>query len=767
MADPSTIQFNSVDTGSGGSLGARGAIPRGGIEGGAIREGALPAPAFRWFDNAGGMSAGVDNSLPEFINEIAAPALENTKQRRMMEGFAAAREGQQLSEIAEQQPWYSKIFGPTNFEIGALTYETQTRAADMENEITQRMPDLRTKSSQEMAGIMHGMLQERMTGNAYADAILQKNFMMRAQTIMDVHTKERVAWQNTESLRMQLDARKAAITAYQTSMTALAELGDGNGPGQRKASEAAVAAKVALADVIGTVDPNQTDESVWASTRAVYQWAAQNGNAYALETLDELGLRGALPIEQQAELDAVVKAGRNQYMSNLPYDHPLIQDLVQYKTDAANGFISPAETITRAGAINQKFSAMTGWKDGILDMQDTMSAAQNSVNAQYAAAARQAAELAKAKEKAADEAEARRIADAELMMHRDTLRTGSMGRAIRDKTATQPDFEQVMMAEYQANPEAALHIATRQFADPQGRAVSQDLKELLQRDVPVVPDADWSPTVDASVARLNAVRNAPLPTRAGAPDTNSGNVAAFEYFGSERIRLLDAYTQARTVMDAPAAWKVAQQRVAQTAVGRGNLSQESYKTLVKVARDLSPPWYRRALGAEKFQYRGPLVQSAVDTWDEVKRTFQDLPDEKIAEVALSRAQARDTDVAGQFSWHRKETQKPIGSYGYGVPAERYGKELWTYMRERLKTAHVDADDIGNNMVTVRMADTNGHPNLAIWAADADGKHISIVFGKKEFDEVQRRSVEQDTRAKQESRAVLPSGYVPGQRGNLY
>src|SRR5690554_1647162 len=179
MADPHTIRFNTESVG-GGPLGVQPAVPQTGVQGGGNTGATTVRRGADWFQNVGGMETDFGGNLPEFVQGLTEPAMEARRTQQMWEGFAAARSGQQMEEITESQPWYTRVFGPTNYEIGAQHFHVQKQAADVEQDIINRMPELRELTSREMAHELQRISQDSLMGNAYADSLLQKMLMERA-----------------------------------------------------------------------------------------------------------------------------------------------------------------------------------------------------------------------------------------------------------------------------------------------------------------------------------------------------------------------------------------------------------------------------------------------------------------------------------------------------------------------------------------------------------------------------------------------------------
>ena len=87
------VQFGKVAGGS-GTVGAQSTGPSVGIDGGGIVSSQTLAGKDFYTE---GMDVSWGEGIPEFLNEVFAPALDRAKQERMWEGFVRAREGANTS----------------------------------------------------------------------------------------------------------------------------------------------------------------------------------------------------------------------------------------------------------------------------------------------------------------------------------------------------------------------------------------------------------------------------------------------------------------------------------------------------------------------------------------------------------------------------------------------------------------------------------------------------------------------------------------------
>jgi hypothetical protein len=357
--DPGTITFSTESVG-GGALGA----PTSGLNVGVQGGGVAPAQQVRsgsdWFASTGGMRM-PDNNLPEFLEEITAPNRKALEQQQMWDGFVAARSGQTMDEIADEQPWYSKLFGPTNYEIGAQNYNVLRSVSEMEQDLLRRMPELRKLPPEALAVEFNTLAQQQMTGNGYADAVLQKTFMDRAGPLMDLHTKERVAWQQSELVKTQYASNSANSTSFNKIMRRTALLGN-KAPGEQAETDKMIQSQLSLLDGLSP-SAYQTDDSYKAAMTAFVQGAADRGEFYTTKFLESRGVLSALDPDDALQLSSYIKQKKAQFKSEYIDSNPAVAEQMALVSLYASEGIGAKPTESQIDQLNAAYAAATGIDD--------------------------------------------------------------------------------------------------------------------------------------------------------------------------------------------------------------------------------------------------------------------------------------------------------------------------------------------------------------------------------------------------------------------
>lgn len=454
--DPGTITFNTESVG-GGALGASTTGFNVGVQGGGVSPMQEVRSGSDWFASTGGMRM-PDNNLPQFLEEITAPNRKALEQQQMWDGFVAARSGKTMDEISAEQPWYSKIFGPTNYEIGAQNYNVLRSVSEMEQDLMHRMPDLRKLPPEEMAAEFNRLTQSQMTGNGYADAVLQKTFMDRAGPLMDLHTKERVAWQQSELVKAQYASNSANSTSYNEMARRVAMLGN-KAPGDPAESEKLLQSQLSLLDGLSP-SVYQNDDSYKAAMTAFVRGAADRGEFYTLKFLNSRGVLSALDPDDALQLTAYVKQKQEQYKSEWLDNNPSAAEQMALASLYAAEGIGAKPTEAHIDHLNSIYAAETGSDSPLYSGTQRLSMMAQSAGAHIRAQEAVIREREQAA-KAAQTAEAKLAAQEEdARAAIDSWRHGTYSQTVNipgvDKEFLEANVVQAWNQTFSKNPQVAM-----------------------------------------------------------------------------------------------------------------------------------------------------------------------------------------------------------------------------------------------------------------------------------------------------------------------
>lgn len=348
------VQFNPTQGPSQG-VGAQVVMPSVGITGGAAQVRPVRA-AKDWY--ADGMDAELGGNIPEFLNEVFAEPLAAAAQERVWRGFADAAAGMTAEQIREQQPWYTKMFGPTQYEAGATMYETQNKVNELALDWARRMPELRELPAEEVTSLLMEQMQGMQGDNPFANMVLQQSMMRQFAPMLEQHTKERVAWQQAELVRLQVRNSQSSGTVLQTLKSRAASLGSDH-PMQQEIAANMTAAETSFLDALATARL-QPDDSVKAFITTTMRSHMREGNFYAVELMLDNGVLANLSAEEAERMERAYVTSQSQYRNRFAADNPEFEKMLAKAQALKNMGIGGEPMMRMMSEINQTYSAMTG-----------------------------------------------------------------------------------------------------------------------------------------------------------------------------------------------------------------------------------------------------------------------------------------------------------------------------------------------------------------------------------------------------------------------
>ncbi len=158
-----------------------------------------------------------------FAETMLKPVAQEVAARKFLEGQQRAASGEALTQIVNEQPWYSKIFGPSSAVEGARQYSLDAQAAKFDAAVQNAMPTLRNTSPDELPGIIQKMSKEFETGDQTTDAQLGLRLTKVLPNLIQAHTREYYKAQQEHAYNQRFDATQQNATALQiTSQNAMA-----------------------------------------------------------------------------------------------------------------------------------------------------------------------------------------------------------------------------------------------------------------------------------------------------------------------------------------------------------------------------------------------------------------------------------------------------------------------------------------------------------------------------------------------------------------
>ena len=346
-----------------------------------------PAPTI----NVGMPSGRPDPTLSAML-QLGQEALQKDIERRREEAFLTgmvqAASGQALTEIVANQPWYSRIFGPSAAVEGARAYSSQAAVARWVAEQQNNMNELRALSPDEIPGRLMENMDSFMTGDSQTDTMIRAEFAKQLPGLIREHTKQHYLYNQELAAGARREAFEATANLVQNLYAN--SLGDMTDADYQAAEQQLLA--------IVTPPPGVTLEAHYREVGQTLVAQARAGHFHPIRVLDELGVIQQLPQEIQNQIVAGLSARAPKALSEASAS--MTEEIVEFNRRVAEGrFDTDEDVFAEMRRLNDKAAGLSGVPQGIAQLfgpdrfpQAALNAANNRMRG--AASAQREAETA-------------------------------------------------------------------------------------------------------------------------------------------------------------------------------------------------------------------------------------------------------------------------------------------------------------------------------------------------------------------------------------
>ncbi|UGL61166.1 internal virion protein [Xanthomonas phage MUD8-T1] len=775
MADIGTVTFNTQSALQGGINATPALSGNTSIQGAGVNQVGPVQSGSDWFASTGGMTM-PDSNLPEFLQELAAPNTAKLKQQQMWDGFVAARAGKTMDEIAATEPWYKKIFGDTNYEIGASMYNTLSQVNEMESDLLRRMPELRQLPPEAMAKEFNDLATARMTGNGFADTVLQKTFMDRAGSLMDLHTKERTAWQQQELVKAQYAANSSASTGFNELAKRTAMLGT-NRPMDEKATEALTQAQLSLLDGLSP-SRYQTDESYKSAITAFYRGAADRGEFHTLKFLNSKGVLNAIDPDGQLGIQQYVKQAQDRYRSDwLDANPEQAEKMALVSMYAAEGIgAKPSQAMIEE--MNSTYAAETGSDAPLYSGTQLASIMAQSAGAHIRAQEAVINQRNQAAKAALTDQQKLAAQEEDIRGGIEAFKRGTYAQTINipgvDKELIEANTVQAWNATMAANPKVAMSQLVWNANTGRGAVLKgvadqfQTTARAVLRDQPNTAAAalyqQWKELKQTTAARIDT-NGQPVQGRL------TGATTAALYFGDSVNTFFNKLQALENGgVNFELAYEVARGEITTDDPTQfdANSRKESEATQARVTEAIAKlnPKYLGMFGNKlgdsgRAAYARAIVRSVTDTGG-----LLDTSAEGLQAAATHAKLAYGLEDAGKYAWEngRDDEGRVIGGVGVWLgfmDTKETGPAIEKAIDAALRRVNIEPST-GLKADVFRMKDSeNGEPVLYVNAVGEKGWKVVPVYGRDI-----KAEYEKHTKQQRQLQAPVPQGYVRMNDGTI-
>ena len=457
-----------------------------------------------------------------FAETMLKPVAQELAAKKFLEGMQRAATGEALTEIVNERPWYSKIFGPSSAVEGARQYSLDAQAAKFDAAVQMALPSMRDKSPDELPAIIQKMSKEYETGDPVTDAQLGLRLTKVLPNLVQQHTREFYKAQQEHASRQHFDAMQQSATSLQVAMA---------GGDTVSADDVLMRQAQLLQTLVTPPGVDKDNQQLRIATLATT--LAEQGQFHALSTIIKAGGLHELSPEKRLQVEKQVDALKRQHALTAREDYADQIDKLRF--EAAYGrdgrALSGKEIEDDVAGINAAYSKLTGNDSPVLN------AAARSTLKMTAAQA-----IMSANRELISGTKAARTAEEKAQKASEALQLGNTGAAIAGGHA-KADVDQAFITQFNTvvekdpgmqKPETVAAVAKLVSLDAIGEHTVQGVKAVFSQLMNNTTDHITANFGKASEL-LEAFKTA-HPTARGLT-----NPAIAKYFEPKQLNMLVAY----------------------------------------------------------------------------------------------------------------------------------------------------------------------------------------------------------------------------------
>lgn len=434
--------------------------------------------------------------LGTFVDGLLKPYAERKARTKFVDGMV----GQMYAEAGKEirpDGVLANIFGPSDYEEGAMFYEAQQRVAQAQKDWTASEDDLKRLSPQEVSKAWAAKLEGTKTGNQFVDDLIEQQLLEASGPMIQSVAKAAYKHRQETTMIAQSGAWSSGASAYQAVAESFANTAE-------PTDDQVNGYTLALRNFLGSMAKpmGQDDDSYQKSIVNSYRNMMRDGNGHAASALMQSGILDLLPDDDRRTAeDEYLKFAR---LSNGKAAGAFISDIDALRGKIEFAEISGPAAVAEARRINELIKRKTGFDFDYFDVSDETSM-MNSIWSAAKSAAQRAEDQAFALNLEGIRAQnARELEDHKVQLKADAAalayQSDSPGSAVAAGAVDSEAMAATLYKGYQDNDFAGLN---RSYKD--GIPVPPNVSNAIQNTVQSTVYSGWTKEFDNLHAKFEGM----------------------------------------------------------------------------------------------------------------------------------------------------------------------------------------------------------------------------------------------------------------------
>lgn len=644
-------------------------------------------------------------TLMKFGDKILNRKLEEAKAEAFVTGMQRAMTGEAVADIANEQPWYTKIFGDSDVVEGARAYSSQAAVQNQIAAMEDKMPELRKMDPAQANKFFIESVNQSLTGDKPTDLSIMQAMTRALPSVMRRQAKEHYGYRQEQAAVREGEAFRAGVKRLQG-------MGSGMASGYVTPEEQALEYQSFRRSLVPAA--GRDFDGYKKSLRDLMIEAAHNGNFHALNAMREpegdVSLMDVLDADQRTAVEKAIEAGEVKLRTK--YSFEWNDALAQIKAQAEKPMTdqTTADIASQIDALNSRYNKTTGANTGLITPSERAAMLSGSAvtiareKDRIADLAHTASEKSRA---AGDKAAAEEI---KRSMVRQRAAEGSLGTLSANSEYSKEFINESVMPVYRNMTDEA-----------KVKFLVNNMRESYVID-PVRMEREGSVTAALSSGGFTPEVQAVFQQYVQLREANP--VAADKYYGQHAAALEGMYqaVQAGHPIDGAFAKNFLQPR------GRAKLStpemKESVARITQEQNSFLPEW----MGGQKLRPDAArevanFYADQIQEWAQVTGSTSEATSR-----VLQQAKLNGREFVGGYTWQNQKNQRPLSEYltlragpdkQSPIPTDRINDAFKYAVEEVLYGAdgtHGILPDEASEVAIIRMNDgKDGEPKFHIRA----------------------------------------------------
>lgn len=298
------------------------------------------------------VNKGPDNPTLDILSKLAGaviePRLKEARAEAFVTGMQRAASGEAVKDIANGDPWYTRIFGDSDVVEGARVYTAQAKAAEVAGSVEDSMGEVRKLAPDAAHAYYTQLIGNTLTGDAATDSTVMQSFARTLPATMRRQAKEHYAWRQEEASTAESSAVMANAGLLQKRANAGTQTDD-------EYATNAVQFFSSLRPAEGR-DPESWQK---ARTKDLLN-LAQAGQFHAINVIRQSGMLNQLHPDQRTRIESALDSAENRTIANKSFEYAAEIGRIAGEAEVYHDGMAPKQTFDQLAGLNERFRKETG-----------------------------------------------------------------------------------------------------------------------------------------------------------------------------------------------------------------------------------------------------------------------------------------------------------------------------------------------------------------------------------------------------------------------